>query len=131
MEMSFAAYNGVTPMDQTNFAIIVLLTAVALVFILIWIVVVVPQNRARRTQQEVIADLKVGDQVVTVGGVIGKLTYLNTDEDIAKLEIANGVEIRIIPASISHPLDYMQRVERAKREEAAQKRQQRQQKNKA
>jgi preprotein translocase subunit YajC len=115
-------------MDQTNFAIIVLLTAVALVFILIWIVVVLPQNRARKTQQEVVADLKVGDQVVTVGGLIGKLTYLNQDEDIAKLEIANGVEIRIIPASISHPLDYVQRLERARRDEAAQKRQQ---KNKA
>ncbi len=110
-------------MDQTNFAIIVLLTAIAFVFILVWVVVVLPQNRARKTQQEVVADLKVGDDIVTVGGVIGKLTYLNEQEDIARIEIAKGVEIRIIPASISHPLDYMQRVEKAKREQAMQRRQ--------
>jgi preprotein translocase subunit YajC len=105
-------------MNQTNFAIVVLLTSIALVFILIWIVVVVPQNRARKNQQEVVADLKIGDEIVTVGGLIGRLTYLDRDEDIARIEIADGVEIRIIPAAISHPLDYMQRVERAKREKA-------------
>ncbi len=112
-------------MDQTNFAIIVLLTSIALVFLLIWIVVVLPQSRARKTQQEVIVDLKVGDQIVTVGGLIGKLTYLNTDEDLAKIEIANGVEVRIIPAAISHPLDYKQRMEKARREAALQKQQKR------
>ena len=110
-------------MDQTNFAIIVLLTAIALVFLLIWVVVVMPQNRARKTQQEVVNDLKVGDEIVTVGGLVGKLTYLNQQEDIARMEIAKGVEIRIIPAAISHPLDYKQRVERAKREQALQKQQ--------
>jgi preprotein translocase subunit YajC len=118
-------------MDQTNFAVIVLLTAIALVFFLIWVVVVLPQNRARKTQQQVVADLKVGDEIVTVGGVIGKLTYLNEQEDMARIEVAQGVEVRIIPAAISHPLDYMQRVERAKREQreqAMQKRQAKQQK---
>jgi preprotein translocase subunit YajC len=110
-------------MDLTNFGIIILLTSIAFVLLLIWIVVVLPQNRARKTQQQVVADLKVGDDVVTVGGIIGKLTYLNQDEDMARIEIAKGVEIRIIPAAISHPLDYMQRVERAKREKAVGRRQ--------
>lgn len=118
-------------MDQTNFAIIVLLTAIAFVFVLIWVVVVLPQNRARKAQQQVVADLKVGDEIVTVGGVIGKLTYLNEQEDIARIEVAKGVEIRIIPASISHPLDYMQRVENAKREQAEQSMRKRQSRKKA
>ena len=110
-------------MDQTNFAIIILLTSIAVVFLLIWIVVVMPQNRARKTQQQVVADLKVGDQIVTVGGMIGKLTYLNPDEDLARIEIASGIEVRIIPAAISHPLDYMERVEKVKRDEAQKHRQ--------
>ncbi len=103
-------------MDQTNFGIVILITSIAIVFILIWIVVVLPQNRARKVQQEVVSDLKVGDQIVTVGGIIGKLTYLNTDEDMARIEIAHGVEVRIIPAAISHPLDYKQRLQQANRE---------------
>ncbi len=105
-------------MDQTNFFVVVFLTIIAFVFILIWVVVVLPQNRARKNQEQVLADLKVGDDVVTVGGIVGRLTYLNREEDMARLEIASGVEIRNIPAAISHPLDYLERVERARREQA-------------
>ena len=109
-------------MDQTNSAVIILLTSMAFVFILVWVVVVLPQNRARKNQQQVVADLKVGDDVVTVGGLVGKLTYLNHEEDIARIEIAKGIEVRIIPAAISHPLDYMERVKGAKREKAVARR---------
>ncbi len=114
-------------MDQTNFGIVIVITSIALVFILIWIVVVLPQNRARKVQEEVVSDLKVGDQIVTVGGLIGKLTYLNTAEDLARIEIASGVEVRIIPAAISHPLDYKQRMQKAKRDEIMDKRKPREQ----
>ena len=114
-------------MDQTNFGIVIVITSIALVFILIWIVVVLPQNRARKVQEEVVSDLKVGDQIVTVGGLIGKLTYLNTAEDLARIEIASGVEVRIIPAAISHPLDYKQRIQKAKRDEIVDKRKTREQ----
>jgi len=102
-------------MDLT-LAVVVLAITIAFVFILVWVVVVVPQNRARKNQEQVVAELKIGEQIVTVGGVIGKLTYLNREEDLARIEVAPGVEIRIIPAAISHPLDYMQRLARMERE---------------
>jgi preprotein translocase subunit YajC len=114
-------------MDPNNFGIVILITSIALVFLLIWIIVVLPQNRARKVQQEVVSDLKVGDQIVTVGGIIGKLTYLNVEEDLARIEIASGIEVRIIPAAISHPLDYKQRMQKAKRDEIMEKRKAREQ----
>jgi preprotein translocase subunit YajC len=102
-------------MDLT-LAVVVLAITIAFVFILVWVVVVMPQNRARKNQERVIEELKIGEQIVTVGGVIGKLTYLNREEDLARIEVAPGVEIRIIPAAISHPLDYMQRLARLEQE---------------
>jgi preprotein translocase YajC subunit len=51
------------------------------------VVVVVPQNRARKTQERILEELKPGEQIVTVGGIIGKLTYLNRDEDLARIEV--------------------------------------------
>ncbi|MFN3706293.1 MAG: preprotein translocase subunit YajC [Thermoflexales bacterium] len=102
-------------MDLT-LAVVVLLIAISAVFILVWVTVEVPRNRARKTQERILSELKVGEQIVTVGGVIGKLTYLNIEEDIARIEVAPGVEVRIIPAAISHPLDYLQRLERQERE---------------
>jgi preprotein translocase subunit YajC len=92
---------------------IVLLTVIALVFILFWVLVALPQQRARKTQENIISELKVGEQVVTVGGLVGKLTQLDIDKDMAKIEIAPGLEVRIIPAAISHPLDIMRRLDRA------------------
>ncbi len=96
--------------------VILLLIVVSLVFALFWGVILVPQNRARKRQEQVVAELKLGEEVVTVGGLIGKLTYLNREEDLAKIEVAQGIVVRVIPAAISHPLDYVQRLERLQRE---------------
>lgn len=104
---------------SVEFGYILVATTIAIVLALIWVVVALPQKRSRQRQEQVVSELKVGEEIVTVGGVIGKLTYLNEEEDLARIEIASGVEIRIIPAAISHPLDYLQRVARVERAEAA------------
>lgn len=102
-------------MDNTNFAVVVITTAVALVFLLIYVIVVMPQNRARKNQRQVLEDLKVGDKVVTVGGIVGRLTALDREKDMARIEVAKGIEIEIIPSAISHPYDYMDRLRAAER----------------
>ena len=63
-----------------------------------------PQWQARRRRQKQMAELSVGDEVMTVGGIIGKLTYLNADENRAGIEIAPGVEIQVVLAAISRTL---------------------------
>ena len=64
-----------------------------------------PQWQARRRRQKQMAGLRVGVEVMTVGGIIGKLTYLNADEDRARIEIAPGVEIQVVLAAISRTLE--------------------------
>jgi len=63
-----------------------------------------PQWQARRRRQKQMAALRVGDEVITVGGIIGKLTYLNAEENRARIEIAPGVEMRVVLAAISRTL---------------------------
>jgi len=116
-------------MDLT-LAVVVLTITIAFVFFLVWVIVVVPQNRARKTQERILEEIKLGEQVVTVGGIIGKLTYLNREEDMARIEVAPGVEIRIIPAAISHPLDYLDRLARMEQAASQPKRQTSRQKKK-
>lgn len=101
---------------NTEFFYIIVATVLALVLLMVWVLVALPQKRARSTQLEVLGQLKVGDEVVTVGGMIGRLTYLNRDEDMARLELAKGIEVRIIPSAISHPLDIMNRIKQAERQ---------------
>lgn len=80
------------------------------IYILIGLVVLsvfmfLPQWQARRRRQQQMNAMQVGDQVMTVGGIIGKLTYLDTDENRARVEIAPGVEITLVVAGISRPIE--------------------------
>jgi preprotein translocase subunit YajC len=79
-------------------------------YILIGLVVLsvlmfLPQWQARRRRQKQITAMQVGDEVMTVGGIIGKLTYFNIEENRARVEIAPGVEIMLVTAGISRPVE--------------------------
>ena len=60
-----------------------------------------PQWMARRRQRRREEDLKVGDAVITIGGLIGEITYLDFQANLARIKLAEGVEIRILPGAIS------------------------------
>jgi preprotein translocase subunit YajC len=64
-----------------------------------------PQWQARRRRRKQITAMQVGDEVMTVGGIIGKLTYFDADENRARVEIAPGVEITLVTAGVSRPVE--------------------------
>ncbi|MCR5834856.1 MAG: preprotein translocase subunit YajC [Selenomonadaceae bacterium] len=58
-----------------------------------------PQQKARQERETMLGSLKVGDEVITIGGVFGKIKAL-TDE-VVTLKIADNVEIKIARSSIN------------------------------
>jgi len=60
------------------------------------------QWRSRRRYQQKIERLQVGDQVVTIGGIHGKLTDIDREADRAHLEVAPGVQIQISLGAVGH-----------------------------
>ncbi|MCD6286030.1 MAG: preprotein translocase subunit YajC [Anaerolineae bacterium] len=56
-------------------------------------------NRRRRNQRK--EELQVGDRVLTIGGLIGELTHIDFEDNIARVKLAEGVEIQIMPGAIS------------------------------
>ena len=75
---------------------------IGLVFLLA--ITVWPQWRARKQRAQQRSGLKVGDEVMTVGGIVGKIAQLDADHDRASIEIAPGVQITIALAAISRTL---------------------------
>lgn len=71
-----------------------------------------PQAKRAKEQQGFLSALKVGDQVVTQSGLFGKITGLN--EQIANLEIANGVTIKLLRSQITMLQSALQKAEPAK-----------------
>ena len=72
--------------------------------ILLSVFMFLPQWQARRRRQKQMNALHTGDKVMTIGGIIGKLTFLNTEEERARIEIAPGVEMDIVLTAISRTL---------------------------
>ncbi len=64
-----------------------------------------PQQRRSRQQQQLIRSIEVGDEVVTGGGIFGRVVDIDDDEDIVTLEIADGVEIHILRAGIGRRIE--------------------------
>ena len=63
-----------------------------------WFLLIRPQMRQQQEHREKIASVKKGDQVVTAGGIIGKVTRV--DDDYADIEIAQGVKVKVVKSTI-------------------------------
>ena len=63
-----------------------------------WFLIIRPQMRQQRVQREKIAAVKKGDQVVTAGGLVGKV--IRVDDQYAEIEIAQGVRVKAVKSTI-------------------------------
>ena len=67
--------------------------------ILIYFLMIRPENKRRKTHQEMISSLEMGDEIVTAGGILGKVSKI-TDQYI-ELSISDNTKIKIQKTSIS------------------------------
>ena len=72
------------------------------IFLIFWVLWLRPQQRSVRDHQARIAAVKKGDDVITGGGIRGRVTKVSDDE--AEVEIAQGVKIRVVKSTISDVL---------------------------
>lgn len=68
-------------------------------FVVLWLLVVRPQRKRQTQQQQMLGDLQVGDEVLTAGGIYGKV--LRLDEDRVTVEIAPKTEVRVARRAIA------------------------------
>jgi len=67
-----------------------------------WLIVIRPQRRKQKLQQSMQSELAVGDEVLTAGGVYGKVTQIGDEE--VHVEIAPNVEVRLARRAIAAQL---------------------------
>ena len=63
-----------------------------------------PQYRAKQRRKKLMSELSTGDEVMTIGGIIGRLTYLNREESRARIEVSPGVEVEVALTAVSRSL---------------------------
>lgn len=70
-----------------------------------WAMVLFPKQRTFQKRRNYIRELAEGDEVITYGGIIGKVIRIEAEQGIAYLEIADGIVIRVILAAMLQPYD--------------------------
>jgi preprotein translocase subunit YajC len=71
-----------------------------LIFVIMWFLIIRPQQRRAREHQDMIKAVRRGDTVVSTGGIVGRVTKVTDDPEI-EIEIAEGVRVKLVRAMIS------------------------------
>ncbi|MEY8882477.1 preprotein translocase subunit YajC [Donghicola sp. XS_ASV15] len=74
-----------------------------LIFAIMYFLLIRPQQKKMKEHQNMVANLRRGDQVVTQGGVIGKVSKVKDDNEV-EVEIAENVKVRVVKATITQVL---------------------------
>lgn len=72
----------------------------ALIFVIMYFLILKPQQKKLKDHQALVKNIRRGDTVVTSGGLVGKVTKV-VDDDQIEVEIADGVKIRQMRQMIS------------------------------
>jgi preprotein translocase subunit YajC len=89
----------------------ILFVWIALLAAVFWFMILRPQRNAKRRATELAQSLEPGDDVVTIGGLYGRVVTIDDRE--AELEVADGVTLRFarraiagkVPAELEEPED--------------------------
>ena len=75
-----------------------------LIFGIMYVLLIRPQQKKLKDHKAMVEALRRGDQVVTQGGLIGKVSKVKEDGEV-EVEIAEGVKVRVVKATIAQVLN--------------------------
>jgi preprotein translocase subunit YajC len=72
-----------------------------LIFVIMYFLLIRPQQKKVKEHNAMLAALRRGDQIVTQGGVVGKIVKVKDDSNEVEVEIAEGVKVRVVKSTIA------------------------------
>ncbi|MCI2394532.1 preprotein translocase subunit YajC [Aliiroseovarius sediminis] len=76
-----------------------MLVPMLLVFAIMYFFMIRPQQKKVKEHQAMLGALRKGDQVITQGGLIGKVLKIKDDNEV-EVEISTGVKVRVVRSTI-------------------------------
>jgi|SRR5690554_2963190 len=96
--VSTASAAGAAQAEQGG-SVIGLFLPMIIIFVIFWVVLILPQRKQQKKRDAMLGSLKKGDKVITIGGIHGEITYID-DEDI-RLRASDKVELKMSRSSVS------------------------------
>jgi preprotein translocase subunit YajC len=92
------AYAQSSPFGSTD--MLTSLLPFVLIFVIMYFLILRPQQKRVKQHQEMVKNVRKGDTVVTSGGMVGRVTKV-VDDDQIEVEIADGVRVRQMRQMVS------------------------------
>jgi preprotein translocase subunit YajC len=73
-----------------------------LIFVIFYFLLIRPQTKRAKEHRNMVSELKNGDEVITGGGIVGRIT--EAGEQFLKVEVADGVILKIQRQTVAHVL---------------------------
>ena len=75
---------------------------IGLMILAFYFVLIRPQQKRMRGQRQLLSSIEVGDEVITIGGLFGRVRSM--EEGVVHLEVADGMVIRLAKQAISRKI---------------------------
>ena len=72
-----------------------------LIFVIMYFLLIRPQQKKVKEHTAMLEALRRGDQIITQGGVVGKIVKVKEDANEVEVEIADGVKVRVVKSTIA------------------------------
>ena len=90
------------------------LLPLVLIFVVFYFLLIRPQQKKQKQHKEMLTAIRRGDRVVTGGGIVGTVTKVIDDKELA-VEITDGVKVRVQRALIASVISKTEPVQGAKK----------------
>ncbi|HEY9037732.1 MAG TPA: preprotein translocase subunit YajC [Roseovarius sp.] len=71
-----------------------------LIFAIMYFLLIRPQQRKLKAHRAMVENLRRGDQVVTQGGLIGKVSKVKDDDEV-EVELAPNIKVRVVKSTVA------------------------------
>ena len=91
---------GTAPGPQQPSQVPFLIMMVA-IFAFFYLFIIRPQNKQQKEHERLVKDLKKGDQIVTQGGLFGRISDFDDSNEAIVVEVAKGVRIKMLRTQVA------------------------------
>ena len=89
-----------TPGGVPQGSMLTMFAPLGIIFVIFYFLLIRPQQKQQKKVQQMLANVRRGDQVITRGGIHGKIAAIN--ENVLTVEIANNVQVKMSRDAIIH-----------------------------
>lgn len=89
-----------------------MLIIMVLVFVAMYFLLIAPQKKKQKQHDQMIKSLETGDEIITIGGLYGKIT--NQDEKTYTIKVDDGTKIKILKTAVGQKIQAEKPAEEAK-----------------